>query len=37
MDQEHGGNIAGGKIVIERLPYKKKNLISFDIGSETDK
>ena len=25
------------KIMIERLPYKKKNLISFDIGSETDK
>lgn len=37
MDQEHRGNTAGGKIMTEMLPCKKKKLISFDFGSETDK
>lgn len=36
-DQEHGGSPAGGKLMVERLPYKKKKLILFDLGSETGK
>lgn len=36
-DQEHGGSPAGGKLMVERLPQKKKQLISFDPGSETAK
>ena len=36
-DQDHGGSPAGGKLMVERLPYKKKKLIWFDLGSETGK